>query len=385
MSLHVDIFFLKKADQLIKHVYFTGIYRCDQSLEDVISLAGAVLDEFKKDEPGVRNLFTKSDNAGCYHGNLSAESIYKLCKRKNINLVRYDYNEPCCGKDQCDRESAAAKTIVRSYVDAGNDVLTAEHLHKSLHYGFGMKDSKVAVAQINIDKIVLEGPKIQNISNYHSFEFKEDCMKMWRYFQVGEGIEQKYNNLLIEPSIDLLLPYSNTESIIQRNKPGNPQKAREDRQLCRLHFCSHFGCTAYFENAADIEIHMLSGLHIIPQELSSMDKVRKTFVEKMKSTSQLHTMPTSTCVNSTYIDANDATCMSTFKEQGWALPVRSSFRFSDKQKQLLYGYFIHGEEAGKKMSPEQVHLLLRKKLSTDEYVTSQQIRSLFSRWTKLKK
>ena len=37
------------------------------------------------------------------------------------------------------------------------------------------------------------------------------------------------------------------------------------------------------------------------------------------------------------------------------------------------------------MSPEQVHLLLRKDLTPQEYVTSQQIRSLFSRWSTLKR
>ena len=41
---------------------------------------------------------------GCYHGNYS-----------------YHFNEPQCGKDQCDNESAAAKTIIHSY--AGNDLI----------------------------------------------------------------------------------------------------------------------------------------------------------------------------------------------------------------------------------------------------------------------
>ena len=72
-------------------------------------------------------------------------------------------------------------------------------------------------------------------------------------------------------------------------------------------------------------------------------------------------------------------CMKVFESQGWELPIRSKFRLSKQQKSLLYGYFIDGEESGKKMSPEQVHLLLRKDLSPDQYVTSQQIRSLFSR------
>ena len=42
-----------------------------------------------------------------------------------------------------------------------------------------------------------------------------------------------------------------------------------------------------------------------------------------------------------------------------------------------------GEKRGKKMSPDEVHLLLRRDLPPNEYVKPQQIRSLFSRWSKL--
>ena len=72
-------------------------------------------------------------------------------------------------------------------------------------------------------------------------------------------------------------------------------------------------------------------------------------------------------------------CMNIFLSQGLALPVRSTFRLSNQQKALLYRYFIRGEESGDKTSPEQVHMLLRKELPPDQFVTSQQIRSLFSR------
>ena len=39
---------------------------------------------------------------------------------------------------------------------------------------------------------------------------------------------------------------------------------------------------------------------------------------------------------------------------------------------------MEGEEIGNKMSPEEVELLLRKELLPEEYVSVQQIRSLFS-------
>ncbi|XP_047126302.2 uncharacterized protein LOC100212395 [Hydra vulgaris] len=383
MSLHVDIFFIKIAGKLFKRVYFTSMYRCDQGIGDVVSLATEVLDQFRIDQPHIKKMFTKSDNAGCYQGNLSAEAIYNVCKERDIKLLIYDYNEPCCGKDQCDRESAVVKTILRSYVDSGNNLLTAEDIHKAMHYSFGAKDAKVAVAQISNDKTVVTGPKIKNISNYHSFEFGEKSMKMWRYFNIGEGIEQEYGNLKIQPSIKLLLPYSKTDNSIKRNKSLKEKQKRSERQLYSLRFCTEMNCTLSFESDAELEEHMLSGLHTVAKSLTSLDKVRNSFVHKMKITSQLD-MPISSSSNSASVK-DKPHCMNIFLLQGWALPVRSSFRFSNQQKELLYKYFIRGEESGNKMSPEQVHMQLRRELPPDQYVTSQQIRSLFSRFSNLKR
>ena len=66
---------------------------------------------------------------------------------------------------------------------------------------------------------------------------------------------------------------------------------------------------------------------------------------------------------------------------GWALPVKRKTKFSQKQRTMLFDLFMQGEKSGKKVSPKQAHLMLRKKLDPDNYVTSQQIRSLFSRWS----
>nr|XP_047142873.1 uncharacterized protein LOC124817114 [Hydra vulgaris] len=142
-------------------------------------------------------------------------------------------------------------------------------------------------------------------------------------------------------------------------------------------------CTLSFESDAELEEHMLSGLHTVPKSLTSLDKVRNSFVHKMKITSQLN-MPISSSSNSASVK-DKSHCMNIFLLQGWALPVRSSFRFSNQQKELLYKYFIRGEESGNKMSLEQVHMQLRRELPPDQYVTSQQIRSLFSRFSNLKR
>ena len=60
------------------------------------------------------------------------------------------------------------------------------------------------------------------------------------------------------------------------------------------------------------------------------------------------------------------------EDKGWALPVRETFPFTEKQKKLLMEIFMKGEDSGQKISPNQVHQDLRKKLTPNEYVTSQQ-------------
>ena len=92
MSLHVDVFFYKsKNKDTVKFTYLTTIERCDQGLVDVLSTGCTTCE------------FCNSDNANCYHSSFSSEGLYHLCKQHGIQLLRYDYNNPRKGKDQCDR------------------------------------------------------------------------------------------------------------------------------------------------------------------------------------------------------------------------------------------------------------------------------------------
>ena len=191
MSLHVDIFIYKVSEaQMEKQIYFWIIYRCDHSTADIAVIADVVLDHFRKDILGVTNLYTNSDNAGCYHGNHCPEAIYILCRQKGIKLLSNDYNEPCFGKYQCDHESVAAKSIIRSFIDSGNDLLDGDDIFKALYYGYGMKDSKVALIQVDNTSTVITGDKISIITIYHSIQFYNDHMIMWCYFGIGIGINR---------------------------------------------------------------------------------------------------------------------------------------------------------------------------------------------------
>ena len=102
-------------------------------------------------------------------------------------FVYFDYNESFFGKYQCDRESVAAKSIIRSFIDSGNNLLDGNDIFKALHYGYGMKDSKVALIQVDTTNTVITGDKISNITSHHSIQFHNDHNNVvlfwhWNYY-----------------------------------------------------------------------------------------------------------------------------------------------------------------------------------------------------------
>ena len=126
---------------------------------------------------------------------------------------------------------------------------------------------------------------------------------------------------------------------------------------------------------------MISGQHNVPTGASSMDHLKQRYVNKMKMSKPNALSTVSGQLLSSekahFVEYHDQLCI--FTKPRWVLPMRKDFRFSEKQKKILYKVFVDGEVSGKKMSPEQVHLELIKVLTPSEYVSSQQIHSLFSR------
>ena len=311
------------------------------------------------DEPNMRKLYVKLDNASSYHGNYAVEALHFLSKNKCIKLVRYNYNEPCRGKDQCGQEAACAKSLIQSYVDAGNDALTEEDIHRGLHYECGMKYSAVAVAHLNNNKKIASGTKILKISKYHSFEFHGSHMLMWRYFDIGKGVLWKYNCVKFDNNLQLVLSFRDTDST-NRNSTNIHKKSREDQELCDLYFYVKYGCNPSFSTVVELEQHMYSNNHTQIKPQSNMDKIKMFFIDRMNRTSNLHNTLQDNTACSNLKGGNGVTAPVNPLTKGCTLSDRSAFRFSLAQKKILYHYFMDGEKSVRKSSVEHVHLLIRK-------------------------
>ena len=65
-----------------------------------------------------------------------------------IQLLNRDYSELQKGKDICDRVCGVAEARMRSWVSKGNDLLNANDIKKDMEYAGGLKNTKIAVAEI---------------------------------------------------------------------------------------------------------------------------------------------------------------------------------------------------------------------------------------------
>ena len=110
-----------------------------------------------------------------------------------------------------------------------------------------MKDSKVALIQVDATNTIITGDKISNITNYLSFyQFHNNHMMMWCYLGIGIGIKQKYSSIMnIKISAKILKCFSDTESI-QRKKEQFSKK-QEDRTLNNTLYCSAAGRAETFD------------------------------------------------------------------------------------------------------------------------------------------
>ena len=200
-------------------------------------------------------------------------------------------------------------------------------------------------------------------------------MRFWRYFDVGEGMFYPYANVLFKSGVEISLHYAWTS----KERPVLPEapastKRWGHRGLCPI-LCSEPLCSDIFDTTEELEKYILENNHSFSIINTSLDKVKSKFITKMKL-SAVNNLPLSTNCRISSIQSYYP-LLDIFNEEGWALHTRSKFRFNDKQKTLLWQYFIDGEKSGKKKKPEEVQMLLRKDLQPQDYVTPEQIKSLF--------
>ena len=296
-----------------------------------------VLQLYKIDNPKVRKLLIKSDNAGCYSAGSVFQAEWKIYKTLGITLECHDFNEPQCGKDQCDRESAITGKLMRAYVDGGNNILDANDIKEAILYKSGVLNSKMLVIEIDKSLSSTTSVRIANSQSVNSIEFRDNHMTVWHYYQIRSGKRVEYNEVVeFVSGVEVISPYVSQNREVRLAMSSSQ---RHNRTYSDTLYCTAPGCKDSFKTEADLSDHVTDGNHTICESLTGMCRVRSLYVQRINTNAMAHTsgIGGGNQIGSALEDSLQALLVTS---EGWALKKkRECCRLSPKQKKLCYGLF----------------------------------------------
>lgn len=186
ISWHIAVVFRRVNGELQSQAFIHVIQSCSQDSTAIILIIQHVLKTLKTEHPEIKQAFLRQDNAGCYH---CANTVYACSiieKSTGIKVSRLDFSDPQGGKGPADRMAATCKARIRTHINEGNDVGTAEAMRDALLSSGGIEGVRVA-ALPTINEGAVTELKIAGISKLNNFEFNDGNLTAWQAYGVGKG------------------------------------------------------------------------------------------------------------------------------------------------------------------------------------------------------
>ena len=241
-------------------------------MAQTLSVTDNVCKQIKVDFPNIKNVFGKSDNAGCYSGNGCLERACHILRQNDFSLIKHDLNEPQKGKDQCDRESAVAQHCRTVYINARHNIQAVENMKNRILYMNGVKNAKIYIVEIDSSVNEIESQKIDNISNYYSAELEDNKICFWNYYSIGKGMVVEKKCVEFSCGLKVLSKFEKVGSSYN-STPCKNKKTRLDRMRNNnILYCPISDCVKIFPSEAALENHMLLNKYI--ESLTGLDQVK---------------------------------------------------------------------------------------------------------------
>ena len=284
------------ANVLTTRTYILCITRCEQTEQATLSGGKIILQQFHLDQPQIKSFVKRSDNASILGGHATPASERIIADAVGLTLLTRDYSECQSGKDICDRVSGAAKSRLKAFLHAGNDVVNASDVKKGkekkdsferqrthpllgMEYCHGIKNLKVATAEIVDATASLCKTRIPEISSIRSIVYDGSGQMIIRKASgVGSG--------LVVPSSEFDVPINmrlvdSFESGSTMNMTSLSNKRRSDRLYQSFFFCPDDSCIESFNDEDTLNDHVATGTHTTKESrVSSNDTARILLFDK---------------------------------------------------------------------------------------------------------
>ena len=274
----------------------------------------------------------------------------------------------------------------------------------------GVKGCSSTVIETNLEKQNSTTVTWSGISQFNNFQYNEDeSITVWKSFDIGKGkkIAKKAIKRMGHPQdqtgVVVKHPFSKPKQATGLLKKSTkevptlppapiPTAQSESGDKNDDWFtCPEQGCIKGYRTHRSLQNHLDYGKHTLRlHEESQYDEVIRKWAAKCTSTKSKN--PSCSSVKTSGLQDNTNSASSSI---GWALhKSKGQNRFSDKIKNYPLEQFLLGEETGRKITPSEASSRMRslrkdsnglRVFCKEEWLTTQQIRSYFSRLSTLKK
>ena len=225
------------------------------------------------------------------------------------------------------------------------------------------------------------------ISCYYSFVYKRDSLLAFQHYNIGSGIEIKYDDLFVSDKSRIKVK----NSLEKLKKELSTQLISEDVDSMPINCynsviykCSFPNCIFIAENIQSLDEHYAS--HEMNEKMNQHSKIKIEYSIRCKDI-----RARSIKFNSHYKQENNKQQIAKLKknEPGFALKTIERKRFNDNQKTFLKAMFDQGEvKGGQKVTAEFVEkemIKLHDRFTEEERLSRQQIFSYFTNLSKKNK
>ena len=380
ISLHISVATRRVNGNLEMLTMIHVFQSCSQDSLAVLAVVDDIMKQLKDVMLGIKAINFPQDNAGCYHSAATILGIHLLASKHNVN-VRMDFSDPQGGKGACDRKAASVKSHMKTYLNAGNDIETAEQMKEAIESAGGLHGVRVILCDLDCPQ---QAPKLkwEGVSSINNVKHEDHGMRVWRAYGIGKGhfvSWSDFENLkkISLPHLTVLEDALHPKQCfcpIKARKPTKGGSAALNRDLelqksivedhdnhAGLFPCPEEGCIRSYQRHSSLQTHLDVGRHKYALERETfLDKAMQQYAQKLEEgTSSLE---------SPIVESELAAPSSVSPPpQGWALKsaATSHRRLSKEQKKYLTDLFLIGERTGRKSSPDEVSMSMRKARGPD--------------------
>ena len=227
---------------------------------------------------------------------------------------------------------------------------------------------------------------MKNFNSFHNFEIEEHGLRVRKAYGIGKGKFIPFSDVVVKKQEQADIQEDDGFFKFKVRATKEEKRMAEDDESNAIE-CTVPGCEKVFKCFENLEIHLSAGNRTNTLENETLyDSLRKKWADKFQTIDIIHKGKQSDASEVFVTLTSHRTAPE--NKMGWALSKPStSSRFSTNVRNYLTAKFDIGEQTGCKFNSSDVEADMRKcrnennerRFTREEWLTSNQIKSFFSR------